>query len=69
MELTTLPNPTERPTVTVREAAAWLGVSKSTAYQAVESGDLPVIKVGGRLLVPTAALRRLLLLDEPQITK
>lgn len=62
METTTPQVPDERirPTVSVREAARWLDVADSTAYAMAHSGELPVIRAGGRLLVPTAALRRLL---------
>jgi excisionase family DNA binding protein len=56
-------NPLERPTLTIDEAAEVLGVSRSSGYNAAASGDLPTIRVGRRLLVPTAALRRMLHLD------
>lgn len=59
----TVPNPTDQPTMTVEEAGNLLGISRSTAYEAVRSGDIPSIRLGRRLLVPTAAVRRMLLLD------
>jgi excisionase family DNA binding protein len=46
-----------RETYTVEEAAAILGISRATAYR---PGVLPVVRIGGRLLVPRRALRRLL---------
>ena len=49
-----------RQTLTVEEAAALLGIGRNSAYQAVASGQLPVIRIGRRLLVPRAALERLL---------
>jgi len=49
--------------VTVTEAGQILGVGRSAAYDAVARGDLPSIRLGRRLLVPTAGLRRLLGLD------
>ena len=58
-----LPSPETQPTMTVEEAGKALGVSCATAYEAVRSGDLPSIRVGRRWLVPTAALRRMVLLD------
>jgi excisionase family DNA binding protein len=63
--MTQLPDPTSRPTVSVDDAAAILGVARVTAYEAVHAGQIPSIRVGRRILVPTAALRRLLGLDEP----
>ena len=40
-----------------------LGLSKASTYEAARRGEIPVIRVGRRLLVPTAALRRLLEID------
>lgn len=50
----------ERLTLTIREAAALLGLSRGSAYQAVLTGQMPHIKIGRRLLVPRVALDRLL---------
>ena len=47
-------------TLTVDEAARILGVGRNSAYQAIARGELPVIRVGKRLLVPKAALEKLL---------
>ena len=46
--------------LTVEEAGRILRCSRSSAYQAARRGELPTIKLGRRLLVPTAALRRML---------
>lgn len=61
-----VPDPTEQPTVTVEFTAGVLGISRDSAYKAAAAGDIPTIRVGRRLLVPTAALRRMLALDDPQ---
>ena len=59
-----IPTASERPTLTVwPEAAAILGLCKASAYAAAERGEIPTIRVGRRLLVPTAALRRMLQID------
>jgi excisionase family DNA binding protein len=47
-------------TVTVTEAASILGVGRNTAYDSIRRGDLPAIRLGHRVLVPVARLRRLL---------
>jgi excisionase family DNA binding protein len=47
-------------TYTVEQAGRLLGVGRNQAYEAVRSGTLPSIKIGKRLLVPKAALDRLL---------
>lgn len=51
----------ERATLTVEEAALVLGIGRSAAYQAVARGEIPSVRVGRRILVPTASLDRLLL--------
>jgi len=50
----------ERQTVTVEEAAQILGIGRSSAYEAVRRGDLPVIRIGRRYVVPRLALEWLL---------
>ncbi len=50
----------DRRTWTVREAARALGIGKSAAYEAVKTGDLPALRIGGRYVVPKDALDRLL---------
>ena len=49
-----------RATLTVAEAAQVLGIGRSAAYAASRSGQIPVLRVGRRLLVPRAALEALL---------
>jgi excisionase family DNA binding protein len=49
-----------RLTATVPETARLLGVSRMTAYAAVRAGVIPSIRIGRRVLVPLAALDRLL---------
>ncbi|HKY14814.1 MAG TPA: helix-turn-helix domain-containing protein [Microthrixaceae bacterium] len=51
-----LPDPAERPTLTVDAVAEILGLDRKTVYAAVESGGLPSLRVGRRILVPTAWL-------------
>jgi hypothetical protein len=53
----------DRVTVRVPEAAAILGVSRATAYLGARIGQIPTIKVGSCLLVPVAALKKILGLD------
>jgi excisionase family DNA binding protein len=51
----------ERLTLSIEEAGAALGISRSQAYRLVHEGRLPTIKVGVRLRrVPRHALLRLL---------
>jgi excisionase family DNA binding protein len=48
------------PTISVERAGAILGVSRRSAYRAVARGQIPAIRIGRRLLVPTAELLGLL---------
>ena len=47
-------------TYRVEEVAALLGISRNGAYEAVKRGEIPVVRIGKRLLVPRVALDRLL---------
>jgi excisionase family DNA binding protein len=47
-------------TVTTAEAARLLGISRNLAYEAARRGEIPTIRIGRRILVPIAALERLL---------
>lgn len=47
-------------TYTVEQAGNLVGVGRSSAYTAVATGQLPSIRIGRRILVPRAALERLL---------
>jgi excisionase family DNA binding protein len=63
-----IPDPAICPTVSVEEAAGWVGLGRSAAYEAVRRGELPVLHFGRTLRVPTARLRAMLGLpvsDEP----
>jgi excisionase family DNA binding protein len=46
--------------ITVGEVASLLRISRGSAYEAVKRGEIPTIRIGRRLLVPSAALERLL---------
>lgn len=47
-------------TYTVDEAAELLGIGRNGAYEGVRSGQIPSIRIGKRILVPKAALERML---------
>jgi len=50
----------ERLIYTVEKAGRLLGIGRSAAYEAARSGELPVIRIGRRLLVSKQALDRML---------
>ncbi len=49
-----------RVTYTVEEAGRLLGISRHSAFEAVRRGDIPVIRIGRRLLVPRVQFEALL---------
>ena len=60
-----IPDPTERPVLSVPEAGRHVGLGRAASYEAAKRGQLPTIRLSERrLVVPTAALRRMLLIDD-----
>jgi hypothetical protein len=53
----------ENLTVTVELAGRALGLGRNSAYTAVRKGEIPSIKIGGKISVPTAPIRKMLGLD------
>jgi excisionase family DNA binding protein len=65
--LTLVPTPmaSDRLVLTVAEAGELLGISRAFAYELAARGDLPVIRLGRRIVVPKAALLRLVEFADP----
>jgi excisionase family DNA binding protein len=57
-------DPSTRPTLSVDEFAVVQGISRSCAFAAVRAGQVPHLRFGKRIRIPTAAVRRMLQLDE-----
>jgi excisionase family DNA binding protein len=53
-------NLSESLVLTVGEAARLLRLSKTTTYEQIRQGSIPSIRMGKRILVPRAALMRML---------
>lgn len=67
MEAPLLPDPSNQPTLTVEEAAEVFGVSRPLAYRQCNAylrtngaEGIPTIRLGRKLLCPTAAVLRTL---------
>ncbi len=60
-ELKQLP---DRLTITIAEAAQQLGIGRNSAYEAAHSGEIPTVRIGRRLVVPKAALEKMLTGDD-----
>ena len=50
----------EKVVMTVDECAEYLRISRPQAYLGVHQGEIPSIRVGRRILIPKAALDRLM---------
>lgn len=58
----------QRATLSVEEAARQLGIGRNQAYEAAARGEIPTIRIGKRILVPKAALAKLLgQVDAPKV--
>lgn len=54
------PDPLDQPTMSVPEAGSWFGLCRSGSYAAAERGDIPTMRFGKKLVVPTARLGQML---------
>ncbi|MEJ1161331.1 helix-turn-helix domain-containing protein [Prosthecomicrobium sp. N25] len=54
----------DRLTLSIDEAQKASGLSRSTLYVAIRNGELGSVKVAGRRLIPVAALRQFLRLED-----
>ncbi len=59
----------ERETLTVEEAGRILGIGRNKAYEAVQSGDIPSLRFGKRIVVPRKAFDRLLGMSEGKLSQ
>lgn len=50
----------DKKTMDVREIMAVLGISRSLAYKLIKENQLPVIRLGRKVLVPVSAIEKLL---------
>ena len=53
-------------TMSVPEAGRRLGIGRNTAYEAARQGQLPVIRIGRRMMVPVAAFEAMLAVQSKQ---
>lgn len=53
----TLDEALARPTISVPDAGmVFFGLARNAAYEAAKSGDIPTIRIGGRIMVPVVPL-------------
>jgi excisionase family DNA binding protein len=49
-----------KPTMAMNEAARYLGIGRSKLYELVRTKEIPSIRIGRRILIPTRALEEYL---------
>jgi excisionase family DNA binding protein len=54
--MSTIPEQEKRLTLTVKETAELLGISRNGVYEAVRTGQIPSIKFGRRIIIPYKAV-------------
>jgi hypothetical protein len=54
----------ERVSVPVEVAGRAFGLGRNSSYAAFKNGHLPSVRIGNKIAVPTAPLRRMLGLDQ-----
>jgi excisionase family DNA binding protein len=60
MDSSEILKPLSGPTMSVPEAGSLLGLSRNKAYEAAKSGQIPALRFGRKLVVPTMAVREML---------
>jgi excisionase family DNA binding protein len=60
MRVRTRPKRPKSRVKTVDEVAALLGISRASAYEAARRKEIPTIRIGRRLLVPSDLLEKML---------
>ena len=52
-----IPDPREVPLLTVDQTAEFLGIGRTACYDAINRDEIPHIRLGRRIRVPTASIR------------
>jgi excisionase family DNA binding protein len=55
-----MPDQPPKQTLTIPEVARLLGVGRNTLYDAVNRGEIPVLRIGRRILMSRPAFDRLM---------
>lgn len=59
-----LPDPEVTPVLKPEVARHFLHLGRSAMYDAINRGEVPSIRIGRLIVIPTAALRRMLQVDD-----
>ena len=58
----------EKATLSIAECAEHLGIGRTVCYELARTGQLPTIRLGGRLLVSKVGLARMLEVEPQELT-
>ena len=61
---TPIPDPRIQPTMSVPDAGRYFGLGRDSSYAAAKRGDIPTLRIGRRLVVPTASVLAILGLSD-----
>lgn len=61
--------PTEKLAFRIGDACLAIGISRTSLYKLVKAGELKLIRIAGRSLVPASELHRLISVVEPSAPK
>ena len=64
-----IPTPQQQATLTADQVSKILNIGRNQVYNAMKNGEIPCLRLGRRLVIPTAAFRNLLGLDAQQTTQ
>jgi len=53
-----------RQTLTVEEVAKILGIGRTSTFEAIHRGEISHLRIGGRIVIPIAALEKMLTPDD-----
>jgi excisionase family DNA binding protein len=56
-----------RATYTVEQAGEILGISRAAAYEAVQRGEIPHLRIGRRIVVPRRPLDRMVGIEDSEM--
>lgn len=57
-------DPNERPAITADQFIEITGIARGSVYRGIKRGEIPSVRIGRRLLIPTAAVRKMFMLDK-----
>ena len=64
-DLITLDEARQLAAISPKQAGHLLGIGKNALYQALQRGEIPSLRIGSKIVIPTEALLRFLAGEKP----